>query len=77
MRRRSGSALRMLPDPPRLAPTLNRVIDSVMHPLAEERRELYALDSLLHLAVEVGDTVALSIAKTIRYNLPRVLGGRG
>jgi len=66
--------LRLTPDPPRVAPLLNRVIDEVLHPLAEKRRELYLLDSALHTAVELGDALAKSLAKTIRYNLSRLLG---
>ena len=65
--------LKTLPDPPRLSPILNRVIDEVMHPLAEERRELYLLDSALHTAVELGDTLVRSLVKSIRYNLSKLM----
>ena len=65
--------LKVLPDPPRLSPILNRVIDEVMHPLAEERRELYLLDSALHMAVELGDALMQSVAKVVRYNVPKLL----
>jgi len=69
--------LRYVPDPPRLAPTLNRLIDRVMHPLAEKRTELYVVDSALHILVEVGDQLVQSIAKTVRFNIPRVLEKAG
>ncbi len=68
--------LRMAPSPPRLAPVLNRLIDRVMHPLAEKNRALYALDSLLHISVEMGDAFVDSLAKTIRYNISKILEER-
>jgi len=72
---RAAKLLELLPPPPRLAPVLNRVIDSVLHRLAEEEGDpgVYLLDSALHTLVELGDQLADSIAKSVRYNLPRVL----
>ena len=67
--------LKMVPNPPRLAPTLNRVIDEVMHPVAEKNKTLYIVDSTLHAAVEVSDTLIQSLVKTVRYNVTRILGG--
>jgi len=68
--------LRHAPDPPRIAPILNRVIDEVMHPLAEKNKKLYYVDSALHIAVELGDALAQSLIKTIRYNIPKILEKR-
>ena len=65
------------PEPPRLSPYLNRVIDSALHPLAERDRRLYAVDTALHVAVELADQLVLSLYKAAVYNLPRALGGEG
>ena len=74
-RRVLARILRVTPDPPRLAPTLNRAIDRVLHPLAREYgRGVYVIDTLLHWAVEAADSAAASLAKTLRYNAPRILG---
>ena len=70
-----SQALRMLPDPPRLAPILNRIIDENLHPLAERNRLLYLVDSMLHTAVEIGDTLVHSAVKTLRYNVSKLLEG--
>jgi len=59
-RRRERSPLEYLPNPPRLSPVLNRVIDDMKLPPR--------LDSLIHLIVEMGDTVVMSITKSIRYH---------
>ena len=75
---RPADLLRYVPDPPRLAPVANQIIDRVMHPAAEKRRELYLVDSALHMLVEMGDQFVASVTKSIRYNLPKMLrGGRG
>ena len=68
--------LRMIPNPPKLAPVLNRVIDKALHPAAERDERIYALDSALHTVVEVGDTLVHSLAKTIRYNVARIVEKR-
>ena len=65
--------LKYAPNPPRLSPTLNRIIDETVHPLAEKHSELYVLDSLLHLTVELADTAVASLAKTVRYNLEKII----
>ena len=65
--------LKYVPDPPKMAPTLNRIIDRAIHPLAEKNKALYLLDSALHIFVETGDALAESLAKTVRYNLPKIL----
>lgn len=69
--------LKALPDPPRLSPVLNRLIDRVLHPLAEKNRALYLLDSALHISVELGDALVQSIVKSVRYNAPRLLEKEG
>jgi len=71
--------IRSLPDPPAFSRFLNSLIDEVFHPLAERYgSNVYLLDSLAHLIVETADTAALSLVKSVRYNLPRVAlrGGR-
>lgn len=70
-----ADALKYLPDPPRLAPTINRVIDRALHPLAERDKVFYLVDSLLHTGVEVADTLVLSFVKTLRYNVPKLVEG--
>jgi len=64
-RRRARPFWEYLPNPPRLAPMLNRIIDGMGLPPIT--------DSLLHGFVEVGDAIALSITKSIRYNLTKIL----
>jgi predicted ATP-dependent serine protease len=69
--------LENIPNPPKLSPLLNRQIDRVLHKAAERNRSLYIIDSLAHTAVEAADSVALSVAKSIRYNLRRIIEGEG
>ena len=65
--------IRSLPDPPAFSRFFNNLIDEIFHPLAERYgSNVYLLDSLAHLIVETADTAALSLVKSIRYNLPRV-----
>lgn len=67
--------LRSAPPPPRLAPLLNRQIDGLLHRgSGEEARALAVLDSIAHTIVEQADSLVLSIHKTVKYNLGRILG---
>jgi len=72
--------LRYLPDPPRLAPSLNKRIDQIFHPRGEEDLRDPAklfLDSLCHFIVEQADSAVQSFAKTVRYNISKVVGNSG
>ena len=67
--------LRSAPPPPRLAPLLNRQIDRVLHRGGgEEARALAVVDSIAHTIVEQADSLVLSLHKTVKYNLGRILG---
>lgn len=72
--------LRHLPDPPKLAPSLNKRIDQIFHPRGEEDlkdpSKLF-LDSLAHFIVEQADSAMQSFAKTVRYNISKVVGNSG
>jgi len=50
---------------------LNKLIDSVIHPLAKEDPSLLILDGFLHSLVE--QNPPLSVRKFLRYNLPRLV----
>lgn len=65
--------LKNIPDPPKLAPILNRIIDETIHPIAEKNKALYILDSILHTTAEIADTIMYSITKTLRYNIPKLI----
>jgi hypothetical protein len=67
--------LRNMPQPPRLAPLLNPRIDALLHPLAERNKSIYIVDAVAHALVEQADSLVLSLYKSIRYNLPKVLKG--
>ena len=72
--------LKYLPDPPRLAPSLNKRIDQIFHPRGEEDLKDPAklfLDSLAHFIVEQADSAVQSFAKTVRYNISKVVGHMG
>lgn len=70
--------LRSAPPPPRLAPLLNRQIDRVLHRgRGEEGRVLAIVDSIAHTIVEQADSFVVSVHKTLKYNLNRLLGGEG
>jgi len=72
--------LKYLPDPPRLAPSLNKRIDQIFHPRGEEDLKDPAklfLDSLAHFIVEQADSAVQSFAKTVRYNISKVVGHTG
>jgi len=56
------------PDPPRVAPRMNKEIDKRFHKAAKENPSLWIVDSILHMGVEVGDQVAQSATKSLRYN---------
>lgn len=67
--------LRSAPPPPRLAPLLNKEIDRVFHRgSGEEARTLAIIDSIAHTIVEQADSLVLSLHKTVKYNLSRILG---
>jgi hypothetical protein len=74
--------LRSAPPPPRLAPLLNRQIDRAFHRgSGEEAKTLAIIDSIAHTVVEQADSLVLSLHKTVKYNLGRILseeagGGR-
>ena len=74
MRKRVLELLGSVPNPPKLSPFLNRRIDEILHPAAEEDKRLYVVDSLAHMLVETADAVMLSIVKSVRYNLTKVIG---
>ena len=65
--------LENLPDPPRLAPFLNRKIDAIFHPLAEKDKRALLIDTALHFLVETADSLAHSTVKAARYNLKRLV----
>ena len=72
--------LELIPNPPRLAPSLNRRIDQIFHPRGEEDLKDPAklfLDSLAHFIVEQADSAVQSFAKTVRYNISKVVGHMG
>jgi len=66
--------LRSAPPPPRLAPLLNKEIDKAFHRSGEEARALAVIDSIAHVIVEQADSLVLSLHKTVKYNLGRILG---
>jgi hypothetical protein len=53
------------------ARTLNRAIDSLIHPLSERNPTLVVLDVILHGLVEQKPTE--TVAKFIRYSLPQLI----
>ena len=68
--------LKYIPDPPRLSPSLNKRIDQIFHPRGEEDLKDPAklfLDSLAHFIVEQADSAVQSFAKTVRYNISKVV----
>ena len=52
---------------------LNRLIDSILHPLAKGKNEvsILILDECLHFLVEQNPT--LSLQKFIKYTLPKIV----
>ena len=69
--------LENFPNPPRLAPILNKRIDRTFHPHGEKDLQnptVVFLDSLAHFVVEQADSAVQSFAKTVRYNLSRFVG---
>jgi hypothetical protein len=67
--------LKNMPPPPRLAPILNKRIDELLHPLGERNKSIYIVDAVAHALVEQADSLVLSLYKSIRYNLPKILRG--
>jgi len=67
--------LEATPNPPKISPLLNRKIDAVFHKAAEKDKRLYLVDSLAHMLVETADSIALSIAKSIRWNFTKIIEG--
>jgi ABC-type branched-subunit amino acid transport system ATPase component len=65
--------LKDLPPPPRLAPLLNKQIDSVLHPLAKKSKVYVLIDTAAHIAVEQADTFVESLHKFVKYNLEKLL----
>ena len=66
--------LENFPNPPRLAPLINKHIDKTFHPRGEEDLKdptVVFLDSLAHFIVEQADSAVQSVAKTVRYNLAK------
>jgi len=78
--RNPAKILEYLPSPPRLAPSLNKRIDQIFHPRGEEDlkdpSKLF-LDSLAHFIVEQADSTVQSFAKTVRYNISKVISHKG
>jgi len=50
---------------------LNRLLDSILHPLAKEHSDLLVLDGILHAIIEQNPSE--SAAKFIQHNLPKLL----
>jgi hypothetical protein len=50
---------------------LNRVIDSVFHPLFDRSSTFMVIDTVLHGLVEQNPTV--TVRKFTRYNLPKII----
>lgn len=50
---------------------LNKLIDSVMHPIARENPWYWAVDGLLHGMVEQDPN--LTTRKFLRYNAPKII----
>jgi hypothetical protein len=50
---------------------LNRMVDALLHPLAERSPELLMLDGVLHVIIERNPPE--SVAKFIQHNLPKLL----
>jgi hypothetical protein len=69
--------LENMPNPPKLSPFLNRRIDELLHKAAERDKRLWLVDSLAHTVAEMMDSIALSMAKSARYNLRRLVEGGG
>jgi len=53
---------------------VNKIIDSVLHPLARKYPYLWLLDSLLHAMVETssGEDPRKIVIKFLRYNFPKI-----
>jgi hypothetical protein len=51
--------------------TLNYIIDDLIHPHVRKHPELKVADILLHFIVE--DDPAMSLAKTFRYEVPKLI----
>jgi len=69
--------IKEIPDPPRIAPHLNKLIDQHLHPKTKEPEGelVYLIDWMLHTAVEVADTFVASVHKGVKYNLSKMLEG--
>jgi hypothetical protein len=50
---------------------LNKIIDSLIHPLAKRDASYIVLDTILHAIVEQNPPA--TIRKFIKYNLPKIL----
>jgi uncharacterized protein (DUF362 family) len=50
---------------------LNRLIDDLVHPLADQRPELMILDTFLHACVERNPRETAT--KFVRYSLPEII----
>jgi hypothetical protein len=50
---------------------INRLIDTLLHPLFDHSPELMVLDSVLHSIVE--QNLTETTQKFIRYNLPKII----
>jgi archaellum biogenesis ATPase FlaH len=64
-----------IPNPPKLSPFFNRQIDKVLHKPAEKDKGLVLVDSLAHMLAETADSMVLSITKSLRYNLRKLVEG--
>jgi hypothetical protein len=65
--------LKNLPPPPRLAPLLNKQIDSALHPLAKKSKVYVLIDTATHIAIEQADAFVESLHKFVKYNLEKLL----
>jgi hypothetical protein len=75
LRRELLKRIENLPSPPKLSGIINKRIDEILHPLAEDDEKLILLDSAAHLIVETADSIVQSLHKTIKYNLKKIVGG--
>jgi len=50
---------------------LNRLIDSLLHPLFNRNPELMMVDTILHAIIE--QNAPETVKKFLRYNLPRII----
>jgi hypothetical protein len=50
---------------------LNKLVDSLVHPLCKKNSGLIFVDGLLHALIE--QNPPQSVSKFIRYNLPKIL----